>query len=75
MNKKKPAMCILLVAILLSAFLLVSPVVAEESGYQNISVQQAKQIINGDPNVVILDVRNQSEYDQGHLYGATLLAL
>jgi len=34
MNKKKPAMCILLVAILLSAFLLVSPVVAEESGYQ-----------------------------------------
>jgi rhodanese-related sulfurtransferase len=75
LNKKKPTICVMLVALLLSAFLLVRPVVAEETGYQNISVQQAKHIIKHNPNVVILDVRNQSEYDLGHLYDAQLIPL
>lgn len=75
MNKKKPAICIALIALLLSAFLLVQPVVAEETEYQTITVEQAKQMITHNPNVVILDVRNHSEYDQGHLYGANLLPL
>jgi len=51
------------------------PVVAEEPTYQNISVQQAKHIIDHTEGIIILDVRNQSEYDLGHLYGAELIPL
>lgn len=60
---------------LLSAFLLIKPVSAEESGYQDISVQQAKHMIKHTPEMVILDVRNQSEYNQGHIHGAILIPL
>lgn len=61
--------------LLLSTFLLMRPAVAEEPGYDNISVQQARHLIKHTENVVILDVRNQSEYDLGHLYGAELIPL
>jgi rhodanese-related sulfurtransferase len=50
--------------------LLIRPVIAEEPIYQNISVQDAKRMIKNSPNVLILDVRNQSEYNLGHLYDA-----
>jgi rhodanese-related sulfurtransferase len=74
MQKRKTAIGVILVAILLSTFLLIRPVAAEESGYRNISVQQAQRMINHNSrNLVILDVRNQSEYDVGHLYDATLI--
>ncbi|MDR1993168.1 MAG: rhodanese-like domain-containing protein [Nitrososphaerota archaeon] len=38
--------------------------------YQNISVQQAKQIIDNTPNTVVLDVRNCSEAKFDRLYNA-----
>jgi len=73
----------ILVATLLVAFALVRPVVAEEQSqspsitFQNITVNSAYQMItNGSfPNLVILDVRNQSEYDTGHLYNAVLIPI
>jgi parallel beta-helix repeat protein len=45
---------------------------AYASPYTNIDVETAYNMItNGSyPNLVILDVRNQSEYDPGHIYGA-----
>jgi len=71
---RKTAVGIVLVAILFSAFLLIRPIAAEELGYQNISVQQARKMIKHDSgNLVILDVRNQSEYNLGHLYEAILI--
>ena len=74
LNKKKPAICILLAALLLSSALLIHPIAAEETGYQNITVQQAQQMIKQDKgDLVILDVRNQSEYNLGHLYDAVLV--
>ncbi|MFA5571495.1 MAG: rhodanese-like domain-containing protein [Candidatus Bathyarchaeia archaeon] len=75
MNMKKSAICMLLVGLLLSTFLLIHPVVAEEPGYQNISVQQAEHMIEHMPNVVILDVRNQSEFALGRLFGAVWIPL
>ncbi|MDR0493399.1 MAG: rhodanese-like domain-containing protein [Nitrososphaerota archaeon] len=42
--------------------------------YQNVSVQDAKQLIDS-TNAIIIDVRNQSEYDLGHLYNAQLIPL
>ena len=43
--------------------------------YQNISVHDAKQMMTSTSNIVLLDVRNQSEYDLGHLYNAELIPL
>lgn len=45
---------------------------AGESGYQQISQEQAKEMMDTH-NVLILDVREQSEYDSGHIPGAVLL--
>jgi rhodanese-related sulfurtransferase len=73
--KKNSIVCLILVGLLLSTFLLIRPVDAEEPQYQSISVHDAEQIIENTPNVVILDVRNQSEYDLGHLYDAQLIPL
>jgi len=41
--------------------------------YTNVSVQQAKAMIDSNPSLVILDVRNQSEYDSGHIRNAKLI--
>jgi len=46
--------------------------IAYASPYTNINVDTAYNMItNGSyPDLVVLDVRNQSEYDSGHIYGA-----
>jgi rhodanese-related sulfurtransferase len=66
-----------LVAVLLLAFVAVPQAFAQtsESGtYENISVEKAcKMMKKAHKNLVILDVRNQSEYDLGHLYDAVLI--
>jgi rhodanese-related sulfurtransferase len=46
---------------------------ASASGYVNVLVSQAKQMIESNPSLVILDVRSQAEYDSGHLQNATLI--
>jgi rhodanese-related sulfurtransferase len=39
-------------------------------GYGDVSVAEAKALIEGKPDVVILDVRTPSEFEDGHLEGA-----
>jgi rhodanese-related sulfurtransferase/uncharacterized protein YukE len=64
---------IVLTVLLLSTFVLVQPAFAcPQLNPQDISVQQAKRMINHS-DVVILDVRNQSEYELGYLDGAILI--
>ncbi len=41
--------------------------------FQQITVQEAKQIMDTQPSVVILDVREQEEFDAGHIPSAILL--
>lgn len=43
-----------------------------ENTYQQITQQEAKVMMNAQ-DVIILDVREQSEYDAGHIPGAILL--
>ena len=69
----------ILVAILLTASC-VAPSLAQTgesliTTYESISVDTAYNMITSGsfPNLVILDVRNQSEYELGHLYGAILI--
>jgi rhodanese-related sulfurtransferase len=41
--------------------------------YKRISAQAAKEMIDSGEEPVILDVRTQAEYDEGHIEGAVLL--
>ena len=41
--------------------------------YTNITAQQAKEIMDTQTGYVILDVRPQSEYDEGHIPGAIVI--
>ena len=43
--------------------------------YQVITAQEAKQIMDTDKNITVLDVREPSEYSTGHIPGAKLLPL
>ena len=66
-----------LISILLSVLLLTACGQAEENGqgvaYVNITAEEAKQIMDTEEDYIILDVRTQEEYDQGHIPGAILI--
>ena len=42
-------------------------------GYVTISAQAAKEMMDTQENYIILDVREQDEYDAGHIPGAVLI--
>ena len=44
-----------------------------EVTYQKITVEAAKSMIDQDPSIIILDVRRQDEYDEGHIPNAILI--
>ena len=44
-----------------------------EAVYVNITAEEARQIMDSREGYVILDVRAQEEYDQGHIPGAILI--
>ena len=62
-----------LMILLLAALLLTGCGQEKEAGYVNITAQKAKAIMDSEEGYVILDVRAQSEYDQGHIPGAILI--
>ena len=43
--------------------------------YQQITAEEAKSMMEEQPDAVILDVREQDEYDAGHIPGAVLLTV
>ena len=45
---------------------------SSSAGYQQISQQDAKQMMD-EQEVILLDVREQDEFDSGHIPGAVLL--
>ena len=42
--------------------------------FVNITAEEAKQIMDTEEGYIILDVRTQEEYDQGHIPGAILIS-
>ncbi len=69
---------ILTVFIIFTSIFLKSVSFVKAQAYTNISAQEANSMINNStsyPNLVILDVRSQGEYDAGHLCNATLVPL
>jgi rhodanese-related sulfurtransferase len=80
MQKGKIAIGAIFVMLLLATFVLVQPAFAKphNSNPRDISVQQAYAMIKHQSRrnpVLVLDVRNQSEYDLGHLYDSVLIPL
>jgi rhodanese-related sulfurtransferase len=61
---------ILIVAIVSGCLSSTTP--AEKVKHVDVSVQQAKEMIDRG-EVFILDVRTQEEYDEGHIMGSTLI--
>lgn len=45
----------------------------EKAMYETITAEAAKKIMDSDEEVIILDVREQYEYDEGHIPGAILI--
>ena len=45
----------------------------EKMTYQQITAEQAKKIMDSETDYIILDTREQYEYDEGHIPGAILL--
>ena len=44
------------------------------AAYVNITAEEAKQIMDSEEGYIILDVRTQEEYDQGHIPGAIVIS-
>ena len=42
--------------------------------YMNITAEKAKEIMDSEEGYIILDVRTQEEYDEGHIPGATQIS-
>ena len=42
--------------------------------YMNITAEEAKQIMDSEEGYIILDVRTQEEYDEGHVPGAIVIS-
>ena len=45
-----------------------------EVTYMNITAEEAKQIMDSEEGYIILDVRTQEEYNQGHIPGAIVIS-
>ena len=44
------------------------------AAYLNITAEEAKQIMDSEEGYIILDVRTQEEYDEGHVPGAIVIS-
>ena len=49
------------------------PAQTENAGYQQITAEEAKELMDVWKYEIILDVREQDEYDEGHIPGAILI--
>ncbi len=45
----------------------------DSGDYGDVTVAEASNLLGDKPGLVILDVRTQSEYDDGHIEGAILM--
>lgn len=50
-----------------------APASTEQATLEKISAAEAKEMIDSSTNLIILDVRTQEEYEEGHIEGAILI--
>ena len=74
MNRKTLTITTLGIIIAFSAILLYyTQSLNTEIDYGDITIEQAKFLIESKPSLIILDVRTQEEYDSDHIEGAILI--
>jgi rhodanese-related sulfurtransferase len=80
MMKRIILLCGMLAAILVAALIFTSCVRVNAPtstnstyGYEDVTVDEAQQLIGENSNLIILDVRTQSEFDSGHIVNAILI--
>ena len=69
----KKAWILILLAMLLLCACGQNKETKQEAVYVNITAEEAKQIMDTEEGYIILDVRAQEEYDQGHIPGAIVI--
>ena len=57
-------------ALAVVASVLLAPSLLPRGGYGDVTVQEARRLMEDKPDLVILDVRTASEYEEGHIEGA-----
>ena len=62
-----------LLILAVSAGLMLVTSCSDDTAYKQISPSEAKEIMDSDENVIILDVRELYEYEEGHIKGAVLI--
>lgn len=70
-NQRKLFYVAIVVVSLVATYYLTQP--ADDSKYGDVSVQEVRDLIESIPDLVILDVRTVSEYDDEHIEGAVLI--
>ncbi len=63
-----------LIFLLLAVMLLTACGQNKEAAYVNITAEEAKEIMDTEEGYIILDVRTQEEYDEGHIPGAIVIS-
>ena len=75
MKRKKFAAWSLLLLLIVSLAGCGSREEENTASYQQITAEEAKSMMDEQPDAVVLDVREQDEYDAGHIPGAELLSV
>lgn len=70
---KKLTVVILAAALILLAACGQTTEKEQETAYMNITAEEAKALMDSEEGYVILDVRTQAEYDEGHIPGAVVI--
>lgn len=70
---KKLTVVILAAALMLLAACGQTTEKEQEAAYMNITAEEAKALMDSEEGYVILDVRTQAEYDEGHIPGAVVI--
>ena len=73
--KKLTSVLILLMCLLTLAAPMLSGCRTPEASYRQVSQEQAVQIMQEQTGYIIIDVRTEEEYDEGHIPGAVNLPL
>ena len=72
-SKKTSVIVLVIVAFLAVAAAIYTPALFQSGTYGDVSVSEAYDLIQNEPGLVVLDVRTQTEYDEGHIEGAILI--
>jgi rhodanese-related sulfurtransferase len=70
LEQRERRMLYVALALAVVASVLFAPSLLPRSSYGDVTVQEARRLIEDKPDLVILDVRTASEYEEGHIEGA-----